>query len=55
MQKVDKFHLKKTLQNTIQTNFDVRVRHLDYNHKKRRQEGGKQIQVNLSINHLRYN
>ena len=34
MQKVDKFHLKKTLQNTIQTNFDVRVRHLDYNHKK---------------------
>ena len=34
LQKVDKFHLKKTLQNTIQTNFDVRVRHLDYNHKK---------------------
>ena len=34
LRKVDKFHLKKILQNTIQTNFDVRARYLDYIHKK---------------------
>lgn len=40
LRKVDKFHLKKTLKNTIQTNFDVRACYLDYNHKKedRREE-----------------